>query len=165
MGCMIVLTVVFHQYLYFRLMSFGDSMVAYGAERDQTLLKYIEKHRKKRGEEYYPIYDHVLIQSVEVSPTQEFLFYMTYGDNQMSGLSACAVQDNLGNWFVSDSTLGSKFSEWRGDKCTWDTNGEEKCETRKYSQEEILAYLQKVMDEMPAQSMHNRCNFKDYTYD
>lgn len=164
-GCMIVLSVIFHQYLYFRIMNFGDSVIAYDTDRDQTLLKYIEKNRKKDGEEYWPIYDHVMIQSIAVAPKQDFLFYMTYGDNKISGLSACVLQDNLGNWFVSDSTLGGKFSEWRGDKCTWNADGEEKCETHKYSQFEIQAYLQKVMDKMPVQSIHNRCDFKDYTYD
>lgn len=161
MGCMIVLTVVFHQYLYFRIMSFGDSVIAYGTERDQTLLKYIEKNRKKDGEEYWPVYDHVMIQSIAVAPKQDFLFYMTYSDNKISGLSACVLQDNLGNWFVSDSTLGQKFSKWRGDKCTYSFGGEEKCESRKYSQSEIHAYLQGIMEETPLEIMRARCDFKN----
>lgn len=161
MVCMIVLAIVFHQYLYFRIMSFGDSVIAYGTERDQTLLNYIEKNRKRSGEDFWPIYDHEIIQSVRVSPTQEFLFYMTYHDNIISGLLACAVQDNLGHWFVSDSTRGGTFSEWRGDRCTWNADGEEKCEIRQYSQSEIQAYLQKVMDETSVEVMTAKCNFKN----
>lgn len=160
-GCMIVLSVIFHQYLYFRIMSFGDSVVAYDTERDPTLLKYIEKNRKKDGEEYWPVYDHVMIQSVAVAPKQDFLFYITYSDNKISGLSACVLQDNLGNWFVSDSTLGKKIYQWRGDKCTYNFGGEEKCEALQYSQFEIQAYLQGIMEETPLEIMRARCDFKN----
>lgn len=160
----VIMMTIFHESLYVRIMSLGDTY-SYAATPEESVLGYIAKERERLGEDYYPLYENEVVHSVEITPDKQFLFYIGYEKSSISGLAVCARKDILGLWFVSDSMRNGTFSTWRGATCRTTSAGEEPCVENPYTQPEIDEYINEQMAKVSQTMMENRCHFKNYEHD
>lgn len=161
---LILLGTIFHESLYVRLMSLGDTY-GYQSTPELSVLEYVSKERSRLGEDYYPVTENIEVKKVEITPDQHFLFYIDYEDNAIAGLAICARRDLLNNWYVSDSMRNGTFSTWRGETCRTTLAGEDSCTKNPYTKAEIEAYITEQMAKVSHAQMENRCRFRDYTHD